>query len=393
MADGSRMFAAQPGLPATNRGVSGSDSDRGTPVRGFVGIDWFAASVCIVTVLREQGEPCTWELLSDINGYGYQTGSVAACIFAAFFAGTGLVLEPTQKQGTAYKWRYEIKTPDGKKAGQIEFGGAHTMRKDGTQTARIELTAKGCRVYEGEAGRDHAAQWSLLRAKLESAAGQLSRVDLAYDDLDGVYNLAHALKLWAQGKFNGRGQQPRCEHIADLKGQKGDTVYIGSRQSERFMRVYEKGKEQGDELSPWVRWEIVFKHSPRKPLAFDMLTNPAHYMRGAYDALHFISELAARLDVVKEEAAATLKSALKHLRRQYGATLNFLSQVSTDAEALGQFVMDCCRGNKLPEWGYQFLGAEVSASLLDAMRSPRGDVNPATCEEIEELSHVRGNQE
>lgn len=368
------------GLPATNRGVSHSGSDTVPAVRTAVCVDWFAASVDLVAVLKEQGEPNTWEIMQDVNGYGYTTGEVAAALVCLFFADApGIVLDKEQRKGTFYKWRYHLLGRDGKKLGQLEFGGPHTMRQDGTPTARVELTGQGCRAYEGDAESAHAERWAFLRAKLASVGGRLSRVDTAFDDLDGVHNIAHALRLWQSGQLNNRGQQPNVQQVSDLKGRKGDTIYIGSRTSEKLMRVYEKGKELGDEVSPWVRWEIQFKASTRKELSLDMLTNPAEFMRGAYAALHFVSELARRLDVTKEQAAATVKSALRHLRRQYGATLNFLSHALPDSDAVGVFVSENLSGPKFPAWACQFLGAGVFGPLLDAMRSPReSGIAPAT---------------
>lgn len=379
MADGGAV-----GLPTTNRGVS--DSATG---RFRVSVDWLAASVDLGAVLTEQGHVNLWEILTDVNGYGFHTPEVAASVFCAFFSGTGLVLDKEQRKGTFYKWRYHVTLPTGAKCGQIEFGGPHTMRQDGTPTARIELTGQGCRQFEGEADCDHAERWSLLRAKLASLGGRLSRVDCAFDDLDGAYNLAFAVKLWLSGKFNARGQQPECHEHSDMKGRKGDTINIGSPTSEKFLRIYEKGKEQGDEASPWIRWEVQFRGSTRRELPLDMLTDPAEYMRGAYAALHFICSLARRIEVTKQAAEATLKSGLRHLRRQYGAVLNFLQAATLDAEALGEFIGNNIARPKLPKWADSYLGREVFVSLLDAMRSPRSGVTPATDSEIEELCHAR----
>src|SRR5690606_29529168 len=116
-----------------------------------------------VAVLRHQGEPNVWEVMQDVNGFGYMTGEVVASIMCLFFAGIpGLTLDPMQRKGTFYKWRYHLLGGDGSKVGQIEFGGPHTMRQDGTPTARIELTGQGCRLFEGNAESAHAERWADL---------------------------------------------------------------------------------------------------------------------------------------------------------------------------------------------------------------------------------------
>ncbi|MDR7135721.1 DNA relaxase NicK [Lysobacter niastensis] len=360
------------GLPTTNRGVSLSGSAQLQPLTTVV-VDWMAGSVDLAEVLAHQGHLKTWEIFNDLNGYGFQTQQVAACVFSSIFAGTDLHLCKEQRKGTFYKWRHHLISASGEKVGQIEFGGPHTMRQDGTPTARVELTGKGCRLFEGAAESDHAERWSSLRAKLASVAGRLSRVDIAFDDFAGTYNLAHAVKLWQSGKFDARGQTPDLESVNHAKGLKGDTIYIGSRASEKFLRVYEKGKEQGDESSVWVRWEAQFKASSRRELDLDMLTAPAEFMRGAYRALSFISETLRRLDLTKEQAAANIHGALKHLRRQYGKTLNFLKQTFPDDEALGSFLINVTRPG-LPDWSWQYLGQDGYLSVLDAMRVERQQV-------------------
>lgn len=361
-------FVGVAGLPSTNRGVNGSVADhlQLQPLT-CVSLDWLAASVDLGEVFAHQGNLKTWELFNDINGFGWMTGEVASMIYCQFFAGSDLALCKEQRKGTFYKWRYHLLGRAGEKVGQIEFGGPHTLRKDGTPTARIELTGIGCRLYEGEADSGHAERWLVLRAKLAGVAGKLSRVDVAFDDFAGTYNLAHAIKMYQAGKFAVRGLTPDMESVNHAKGTKGDTIYIGSKASEKFLRIYEKGKEQGDESSVWVRWEVQFKHSTRRELDLDMLTAPADFMRGAYACLEFICATLRRLDLSKEQAAANIHGAIKHLRRQYGKTLNFLMQTFPTDEAMGSFVINLSRPG-LPDWAWQYLGPDGYLSVLDAMR-------------------------
>ncbi|UWT36668.1 replication initiation factor domain-containing protein [Neisseria gonorrhoeae] len=39
----------------------------------------------------------------------------------------------------------------------------------------------------------------------------------------------------------------------------GKTYGIGSRESSKYVRIYEKGKQLGDKTSTWTRFEIEFK--------------------------------------------------------------------------------------------------------------------------------------
>ena len=279
---------------------------------------------------------------------GQNAPDVAASVFAHFFAGCGLEPATEVGKGRFYKWRVAINDEAGNYCGLIELGGPHTVRKDGTVTARIELTGDGCRMYSA-AGSGHAKRWLELRAKLESCAGRIKRCDVAADDLAGVYPVRMAMQWREQGDFDNRGQRPKARLYDDLESGDGKTLYIGSATSEKQLRVYEKGRELGDPTSPWVRYEAQFKDSNRKELPLDMLRDPAGYLVGAYPVLSFIDAMAKRIDVTNAAMAATWKSCRRHLKRQYGATLSFIVKHTDSDEALAR-VVRTLTSPKLPAW-------------------------------------------
>lgn len=262
-----------------------------------------------------------------------------------------------------YACSVEIQNSAGDYVGCIQFGGPHTLRKDGTRTVRVELTGDGCRYFEAGAGADHAKRWLALQAKLESVGGRLTRCDLAYDDLAGSHTVALAQTMWRNGDFTVQGGCPKARLFDDLNSGDGKTFYVGAPTSEKQMRVYEKGRELGDKLSEWVRWEIQFKASNRKPLPLDMLSNCEQYMRGAYPALTFIQAVMQKIDYVAQAAIATAKSALRHVRRQYGATIGFIVKHFPADEDLACFVRTLTRP-KLPAWAHQPLAADTWPGLL-----------------------------
>lgn len=379
MADGSQPS----GLPSSNRGVSEFRLDYPTqkfvgkkrkpessaisdPSGIGVGIDWLSASVDLCAVLAEQGAigigpsmvtgygpgymeamPANQKRLLDGCEDGTTALEVASHVFAFFFAGCGLTLASEWGKGRFYASRVSIRNAADEHVGLIEMGGA-TARKDGTATCRIELTGDGCKAY-GAAGSGHAQRWLELRAKLESCAGRLTRVDVCADDLTGLYPIRLAMQWLEAGRFDNRGQKPKRQLIDDFDSGDGKTLYIGSRQSEKFLRVYEKGRELGDKESPWVRYEAEFKASNRKELTLDLLRDPAAYMLGAYPVLAFIRAMALRIDPTDAAAAACWKSCRRHLKRQYGATLHFIVRHSPDDEALGR-VIRTLTSPKLPAW-------------------------------------------
>lgn len=378
MADGSS------GLPSSNRGVIGFSEGTGISV----GIDWLSASVDLLAVLAEQGAvrhgPASMNgaLLDALNDEGSNVAEVAAHVFAFFFAGTGLELsEEAKGAGRFYRWRVPIKDSAGAFVGQIELGSywsvakdgtqsRSTYRKDGTATARIELTGAGCRIYS-EAGDGHGvSRWLSLRAKLESVAGRLTRVDVAADDLLGLHPISLA-KTWLEaGEFDYRGHKAKRQLIDDFDSGDGKTLNIGSRSSEKYLRVYEKGRELGDPSSPWVRYEGEFKASARKELPLDMLRDPAGYLLGAYPVLKFIDAMARRIDVTDAANTATWKSCRRHLKRQYGATLRFIVANTQDDAALAG-VIKSLTSNKLPAWGSKEAAKNWPEILLAATTTER----------------------
>lgn len=102
--------------------------------------------------------------------------------------------------------------------------------------------------------------------------GRVTRIDIAVDDLGMKYYSLDELAELLNGKNKTckvvskfRSFQEICKR--KLTGEKtGQTLYMGSRQSEIFMRVYDKRLEQKNKCSEdlgveWIRWELEFKDS------------------------------------------------------------------------------------------------------------------------------------
>ena len=344
MADGS----SPAGLPASNRGVSEFRNAEGTL---HVGIDWLSASVDLFATLREVGFMDN-DTIEDVRNWidaSAENARVAALqVFCWFFGGLGLELGETAGGGRFYLYRVRIIDAAGEFVGMVELGGENCRRADGTYTGRIELTGEGCRTLSA-ARCGHAQRWLELRAKLESCAGRLTRVDVAADDLLGKYPLKLAQSWYAAGEFDQRGQRPKAQLVDDYDSGDGKTLYVGGKKSEKQLRVYEKGREQGDKASEWVRYEAQFRASNRKELPLDLLRDPAGYLLGAYPVLRFLHCVALRIDITKAAVDATWKSARRHLKRQYGATLNFIARHCPTPEAL-EAVIKTCTSHRLPAW-------------------------------------------
>lgn len=366
------------GLPSTNRGVSETE-------RIGVTIDWLAASVDLLSVLTARNAvEDRYELVQDLNGslglcVMEVVGHIAEHFFGDMLAARVIVLGE-RKTGTFYAWRVNLNDATGEKIGQIEVGGRpcildgkpaiSTDRKDGTPTARIELTGTGCRLYETSSGCDHAQRWSLLASLLGLCDARITRIDIAADDFQGQYPITWAMERYEAGEFDRRGQRPNARFIDDMGSKKGKTLYIGSRQSENQLRAYEKGREKGDPDSEWMRYEGEFHASHRRDLPLDMLTDPAPYLIGAYPVLHFIEGIGERLRIATEEVLASCKRAVMHFRHQYGPMLNaMLHAAGGDEATLARLVIGTAR-SKFPEWCGN--AANASQLLTTILFAPMG---------------------
>lgn len=105
---------------------------------------------------------------------------------------------------------------------------------------------------------------SFLRSVLE--IGRFTRIDLALDDRkvhftpDNLRQYVHNNQIVS--KFR-RGRRVEEFEIATDK-RTGDTFYLGSRQSDTMLRVYDKQLEHNNKHpedlvdTPWIRWEFEF---------------------------------------------------------------------------------------------------------------------------------------
>ena len=102
---------------------------------------------------------------------------------------------------------------------------------------------------------------------------------------------------------------------------KGKTYYVGSRESSKYVRVYEKGKQLGDKESQWVRFEIEFK-AKDIVIPFEVLTVPGEYFGGAYPVCAQFQEKAKRIEAVKKNLELTFERCIEVAKNQVGRAIN-----------------------------------------------------------------------
>jgi DNA relaxase NicK len=80
-------------------------------------------------------------------------------------------------------------------------------------------------------------------------------LDIAKDALEEGVDMRQIWDALERGEYEGTAR--KIAHMAGLDG--GHTIYIGSRTSEKFMRLYDKGVEQHLEGADWKRLELELK--------------------------------------------------------------------------------------------------------------------------------------
>jgi DNA relaxase NicK len=190
----------------------------------------------------------------------------------------------------------------------------------------------------------------------------LKRVDVALDRFDGSH--WHDVDAaWAVGDFcpPGGGKKPKAKPIDSRRPEDGRTYYVGSRESAKFYRGYEKGMqilgshiaaavlrnpeadvatwlaatevrlvkgESGNtveqfDLKDWWRDEVEFK-PVNQPLPLDLVENRDQYFAGAYPYLATVLPTADSCPLITRRERMPqlhLAKVLEIIKGQYGNSL------------------------------------------------------------------------
>lgn len=165
--------------------------------------------------------------------------------------------------------------------------------------------------------------------------GRITRWDGARDELQGRFTVNDAVRWYCEDGFNAGGARPDCSQKGNwlTEDRKGRTFYVGNRKSGKLCRVYEKGKQLGDPLSPWVRFEVEF-HNKDRIIPFDVLLEPGRYVAGAYPCLRWISDQVSRIPTIANAASTSYDALMRHARNAYGQLIDTAECVEGSAEAV-----------------------------------------------------------
>lgn len=206
--------------------------------------------------------------------------------------------------------------------GFVCFGGNRS-------TILTKISGTGCAAAK--------AGWECrLKNFLEHQADQprLTRVDLAHDDFSGEsYSVDKASADYDEGLFSAGGRPPNIELRGNWRNPngKGRTVYVGSRENGKFLRVYEKGRQLGDASSNWTRIEVEVKNVDRV-IPFDVLTKPGQYLAATYPAFNHLSQKQCRIETISRTVQAGYEHTLAWVKHQCGPALALVEEIEGGAE-------------------------------------------------------------
>ena len=165
----------------------------------------------------------------------------------------------------------------------------------------------------------------------------LSRVDLCVDDLEGQYPIEYWDQQETDGGFWTGGRFPKVQHYGPWKFPDGSgrTLMIGDRENGKCLRLYERGKKEGDSISPWVRAEVEFKSVDRH-IPLDILIAPSQYFLGAYPAMMVFAGFhnPERIATVAKAAKINWNKAIEITKLQFGKYISAFRKVYSDSELI-----------------------------------------------------------
>ena len=231
-----------------------------------------------------------------------------------------------QKNGiNGYKYSFIMGT-DTAKYGVIAFGGLN--QKD---SIMIHLYGDGLTAAQ-DGWENRLYNWLEVFAPF----AKITRIDLAHDFINGEFTPDDAKTAWESGGFDNKGQRPRARlHGYDWLDDKrtGKTFYVGTPNSSRMVRVYDKGCEQGDNSSPWVRFELQLRNRDYI-IPHDILISAGSYLTAAYpicqDLFSRFREQLKKVERIKKTEMINLEHVLKYASQACSPCINALEQFGFD---------------------------------------------------------------
>ena len=235
-------------------------------------------------------------------------------------AGLGIDVGVERGNKNFYLKSWDLIDKNGHSCGFLATGGNN-------DTIQIYINGDGCAVI-----RD----WREFHKRCKELDVRITRIDLAHDDYKGKHNIKTAVAMFKAGKFASGGRMPKCSQAGNwiMEDGLGKTFYVGSRKSGKLLRVYDKGKEQGDPKSNWVRWEVELKRD-KIDIPLEAIIFPTRYFTGSYrNAFDWINGERTYMQTIAKKAKIRLDAAIGNAKNQYGKLINALSELGYSSEQI-----------------------------------------------------------
>jgi len=259
-------------------------------------VDWFSA-----TVMASVFEDVPLEALS---------------LFGSWFGGLTLA-EDSRGPRNYFKYSrvfYVMVAMQPVEVGFVAWGGDGQRDK-----ANLVLNGKGCSLVQ---------DWARVRDWCNANDAVLCRVDTAVDFMDGEFTVDEALQRYGAGDFN-YNNQPSHRCIGPWFGddnKEGRTFEVGKRKNGKMCRVYEKGKEQKNTESDWVRVEVEH-HNRDRIIPYEILTQATEHFAGAYPFFNeLVNRPGIRIATLQAEFDVTVEAYTENLRRCFGKVITAIRE-------------------------------------------------------------------
>ena len=267
----------------------------------------------------------------------------------------GLYVGPIRSRGMhGYTYSCRLLSLDGaSECGYLMFGGNN-------DTIHVQISGSGCRYVFAD--KSPSVVYNILKGLGVSV---LSRVDLAFDDFIGLATCHYAELAYSDGAFRSaaRGSVPSIDPRRPRRADGsliGETIYVGSRQSRIYWRIYDKALEQKLFGVTWYRSEVELKR-----VSIDVLSDVTGYFMGICDySSSIISGYSEELKKLPKEERDKKNSMLPCLR--------LLSRLRCTRRQVGSVVGDVLavfEGDVGAAFGLLMNPADVARCRLDRYES------------------------
>lgn len=173
------------------------------------------------------------------------------------------------------------------------YDGVSIHYNSGRGDVWVEMTGQGCRDFESYGTGDW---FELCYSVLSDQNANMTRVDVAYDDFNGLLDLQAIRECVKSAAWVSRART--IHDFADYKhyGLSGSSIMCGERGSNITCRIYDKAAERNrsDEIDHWVRCELQIRHNHANNFLYYLLCDDCNEIYGVnldvdnrLDALYF----------------------------------------------------------------------------------------------------------